>query len=88
MDKRALECVINECKKDSLLFNYISQVEILEKIVNDLEGKSGSFEQHYFDEVDISKKINQKLIVSKKWNTRYLIAGPLVGLFFGILISN
>ena len=87
-DKRALECLINNSKKDSLIDNFSLQIFNLKSIVENVEEKSSSFEDHYIEEKELSEKLRKDLEKSKKWNKRILVGGPLVGLFVGILIMN
>ena len=87
-DKRALECILNSTKKDSLISNMSLQIVILKQMNNVTKEKSKSFETHYNEEKSLSKRLQEDLDKSKKWNNRLLIGGPLVGLFVGVLIRN
>ena len=87
-DKRALECLINTPKKDSLIDNLSLQIINFKEITSTIESKSSSFETHYNEEKEIAKKLQADLKRSRSWNSKLLIGGPLVGLFIGVLMSN
>ena len=86
MDKKALECLINDSRKDSIVFNLSLEIFNFKEIVEKCGKKSIEYEKAYIDEKEISVKLQKDLEKSRNWNKRLLIGGPLVGLLVGILV--
>jgi len=88
MDKKALECLINDSRKDSLIFNMSVQIINFKKILNVCGEKSYEYERAYSDEKKLSEKLRKDLEKSKNWNKKILIGGPVIGLLVGIIITK
>jgi len=87
MDIKAITCLINAPKKDSLINNYSLQIINFKEVISKQEA------QHILStkEVDrLSKELNTtklKLKVSKKLSTIGIPAAVIIGIFTGILIK-
>lgn len=87
MDKRALECLINAPKKDSLISNLSLQINMFKDNTNKYKTLVNSLETTQLENQDKIQKLGLKTQRLKRTTKVTAIAGVLVGFVAGTVLK-